>query len=938
MHAARPDDEQSRPRIGARTQGRPPVAAPPPGQEKIPRPGATPPPPPIAPTELVPPARDVTGACDQSPPLGRPGSWIPWAIGGAVIALVFVAAIAAVTGAFWYRGGAERRLIDAWARETDGWPPSLRAPTMETWLRAYRKTRFAPGGDLAAGLDPEQVAGHLRFLNSALLTATVDRDAIDSVARVRELLRGLAALAGGTTDSSRLAAVGVSMPAEESGEASLVAAWVNELVAENRLPQWDDRPIQVVQTWVDALWPLAVAVQAADDERAGDLPEVGVLRPALELAIDEGDEGDAAELAGWLVADSDRLTGIRSLADLRLKARLAQRDEPVADPKKPAALPPENPSADGQAERRRAEFEARQRMEAAARERELRRQAWAAFSARIQAATAESREWPAVGESLVLGRRVSLVDQLARDEIGIEAGHTGTWRPRVVRDLETEAPAAWVLLGLPDDPDARWGTLRLEPAADDRTQGELVFRPENQAPWICGSVPLRFIRPDDRAARTAPLTVTTRARSFSWEGSEAATWADLAGMRSGDDADAGPDPAAPPLDREATLEVPLGPAAGLGPGLRRCAPRLEVGLAAGRAGALDLRLEHEPSRPGDGREPGQGRSAGTIEVTAREGKPIRERFRWRAAVEDAGVTVTIERENPDPFFVRQARAAAARARQEIPSSTWGERVHALLEKRFGADARSLGPAAETGKRIGVVEINSLPNQEQVLERQRQEVDRRERAHREALRSGNPALVAQSEQALEAAREKVADLDERMAANLAEVESYAPWCYPAAGRDEHGREAVRTIGGWKRMAAEYVSEEGRYFLRHAGKPDRDAAQEAAREPRFVQEFLARHGPWRERVAASFGGPLRGDRAAEQNELVALLVLAEIDRFILAEPAAEAVRAAFAAKISDSLTATLFFDWEGEAGSGPLPATPLIAVNAAPPAELDLKTRK
>jgi hypothetical protein len=178
----------------------------------------------------------------------------------------------------------------------------------------------------------------------------------------------------------------------------------------------------------------------------------------------------------------------------------------------------------------------------------------------------------------------------------------------------------------------------------------------------------------------------------------------------------------------------------------------------------------------------------------------------------------------------------------------------------------------------------------------------------------------------------------MAANLAEVERYAPWCYPAAGRDEHGREAVRTIGGWKRMAAEYVSEEGRYFLRHAGKPDRDATQDAAREPRFVQEFLARHGPWRERVAATFGGPRRGDSAAEQNELIALLVLAEIDRFIFAEPAAEAVRAAFAAKISDSLTATLFFDWEWEAGAGALAATPLITVNAAPPPELELKTSK
>jgi hypothetical protein len=129
--------------------------------------------------------------------------------------------------------------------------------------------------------------------------------------------------------------------------------------------------------------------------------------------------------------------------------------------------------------------------------------------------------------------------------------------------------------------------------------------------------------------------------------------------------------------------------------------------------------------------------------------------------------------------------------------------------------------------------------------------------------------------------------------------YAPWGPIAPNTNS------QKLHEWKKMAVDYVVKKGRHFRVKASNQEDDALRKAAENPADVQEFLARETQWRAGVEATFADDVQSK--ADQNELLALLVLAYLDGVVAIKSDPDSVRNAFGKKIADSVKAEVWIDW-------------------------------
>jgi hypothetical protein len=138
--------------------------------------------------------------------------------------------------------------------------------------------------------------------------------------------------------------------------------------------------------------------------------------------------------------------------------------------------------------------------------------------------------------------------------------------------------------------------------------------------------------------------------------------------------------------------------------------------------------------------------------------------------------------------------------------------------------------------------------------------------------------------------------------------------------------------WKKMAVGYVVKKGRHFRVKASNQEDDALRKAAENPAAVQEFLARETKWRADVEATFADDVQSK--ADQNELLALLVLAYLDGVVAIKSDPDSVRNAFGEKIADCVKAEVWIDWTFDGRPG-LEEVQVAKVVGAAPDELNKK---
>jgi hypothetical protein len=136
---------------------------------------------------------------------------------------------------------------------------------------------------------------------------------------------------------------------------------------------------------------------------------------------------------------------------------------------------------------------------------------------------------------------------------------------------------------------------------------------------------------------------------------------------------------------------------------------------------------------------------------------------------------------------------------------------------------------------------------------------------------------------------------------------------------------QSLANWKQMAVDYVADPSRRFAMRNPSENMQGAdiKQMALDPGCVAGFLDAEADWVAEVRKSFSNP--NVKKAEQNELIALLVLANLDRMIVAKTDPEGVRQAFAVPISECFRATLEVTWAIE-GEDPL-RVPVATVSAA-----------
>jgi hypothetical protein len=806
-----------------------------------------------------------SGFATGNPPPGQhqyedPRRSAVWVVGLAAVPLL-IAGLAIGAGiAFkptWWSGqGRARAVIDAWARQTDGTSPvRTAAPLTETWLSAYGE---APPWDTSSrngGLDVERVTQVRELLNAALLTAAVTPETIRSGEQVRCLVDELHALRDGSIDAVGLHSVGVTLPRGDSRTTTLIVDWINERVGETGLPQPSDNPIDDVQQWVDQVRPLASIAATADRVGAGGSADITAIRRAIEFAFTDLDPQEAApgfqarltEFAQRIAESPQTIAGVASLQDLRATyAAFSNRAQVLVDDgarhapqaKRESAFP----SFDGGAA-----DNAGDQAERAARN----QNAWEAFVARIETCMRERRDWPEDEKSVAIVRGINGAEHIDWERIDLVVGRLpGAWQPEAVR---TRGTPEWSLHGLPDGDGKPWGTIRLEPESGEGTW-QLVFKALPDAPWICGCVPMVFIRRDVPNQPTSPLRVATTARRSVWE----ITWSPLADASS-------------PSTKSATNSMAVARLKlSADPLLMCCSPRVDISAQEPVAGPLRARAT---TVNGD---------TGVIEMTllSDESSLVRQ-FVWQLVREDASLAVLLKPGSRGSLAAIEPAPLSPQELNAMPASRWVKIFRTVVHTALAEASLQSWPRDELEKRIGIVNVNNRMSQQNILKAEEDAVAARLRdwEDADAQAQSNPARVTQAEGALVAARKREAAQRDRVDASSKELDAYAPWAYPAVGKDERGKEVSRSLTDWKQMAVEYVTSDGRYFEKHSDKPTRKEAIRAASTSAFVRDFLGRHAAWKDHVASTFNDTPASK--AEQNELLALVLLAHIDETMAAQ---------------------------------------------------------
>jgi len=783
-----------------------------------------------------------------------------WLVGVAAVPLVIaglaISALVAVKPTWWSGQARARAIIDAWARQEDGRPPyQIEEPTAETWLAAYGGPRAWDAPSRNGGLDDELVAQVLGLLNSALLTTAVSPDTIKTDNEVQRVIEELRALQAGAIDALGLHSIGVMLPRGDSRTTVLIVDWINERVGETGLPQPSDNPIDDVQRWVDQVRPLASIAATADRVGTGGSAEIAAIRRAIEFAFTDLDPQEAApgfqsrlvEFAQQIAENPQTIAGVESLQDLRAAyAAFSTRAQVFVDDG--ARHPPQAnrdsafPSLDGGA----ADYAGGQAERAAKNQ-----SAWEAFVARIDTSMRERRDWPEDEKPVAIVRGINGVEHIDWERIDVVVGRLPrAWQPEAVR---TRGTPEWSLHGLPDGDVKPWGTIRLEPESAEGTW-QLVFKALPDAPWICGWVPIVFVHRDVPNQPTSPLRVATTARTSVWE----IAWSPLA------DAPTPSRKGASSSTAVARLKLSADPL------LMCCSPGVDISAQETVAGPLRARAT---AVNGD---------RGVIEMTlSTDESPLVRRFVWQLAREDASLAVLLKADSRGSLAAIDGAPLSPQELDSMPASRWVTIVRSVVHTKLAEASVQSWPRDELEKRIGIVNVNNRMSQQNILKALEDTVAARLRDWEDAVAQAqsNPARVTQADRALTDARNREAAQRDRVDASSEELNVYAPWVYPAVGKDERGKEVSRSLADWKQMAVEYVTSDGRYFEKHSDKPTRKEAIRAASTSAFVRDFLGRHAAWKDHVTSTFNDtPVS---KAEQNELLALVLLAHVDETMAAQ---------------------------------------------------------
>jgi hypothetical protein len=811
-----------------------------------------------------------------------------------------------------------RNAINAWAEQHDGQPPGRKEqPVVQTWLTAYGEAKG--GGDKPlGGLERARLESVLPLMNQSLLTEKVTPETISDLNAINTLVNRIEQLRAGSIDEAGLVDLGLLLP-EPAGARPALVGWVNEMIKLRPAPEGvaneqaksEPMTLQLVQGWIDTLQPLAVLTQEnRGDAGSGASAPAGIepaqIKPALDLLL-RLDQGSIDGHIAQLRANPQLLVGVKSCDELR--QRLAPPKEKTDAPPRPT---PEELAAQKKAEedRKKAEQVAKQDQERMARE-QAEAAAWKAFVNRVDNTTAKDRSWPDEdgGERVLIDQIPENTKDIDWKKVQMVLGAQGDWSPRAEIEKGSEVPA-WRLLGLPGEKDKHWGTIRLE-ADDDTGKRRLMFTRQKDAPWICGYVPIVFVgQPADgkqAAEKTAPLQVATVPHRLYWSVTGDATWADLAGMpaqaETGDSAKMAtpPDDEKPAGDSKEATKPKQEPRQAIltvepkehAERLRRCQPRLEIAEPTPPGRSLELRLRTDPATS----KQNPAKDVVVEAVFKSTSGVLVERF--TRSVDLKSLSVTLVPEDQKPWSQRYGTGMKVKYQEKVSPGNWVEMVHQIVQLTMPETQPKPLALVELKKRIGIDPVHDLTTAQRQLDGKIKDKTEKEDQIKKAQSE-------QDKQKLRVLSDKLGKEIDRLRIgidkNKVEIEHYAAWS---------ASEKASPLEEWKRHAIQYVTQDGRHFQQNFDKDHQAGADEAAGDPAIVQDFLAREADWRRKVEATF---TQNDISkAKQNELIALLVLAHLDKFVVWQMKEEDVRQAFSASIPESLTATITMQWTIEGQS-------------------------
>lgn len=819
--------------------------------------------------------------------------------------------IAVSVGVFYVLGvpsiikeGNARSLVKAWADQDDGKkPPRAPEPTIDTWLTMFGEADPKAKGDSVTGLNRQEVEGALPLLNSALLTKSVNQDAVSTSEKVQSLVRQLQNLRGGNLNADELAAIGVRLQAAEKPADELIVAWVNELVREGRLKADQDQPIQEVQRWVDLLRPLASVVSHPAD--AAQRPRVSpqAVQSPLEFLITDSDARKRMPEFTQAIADNPGLvSGVKTIAELRAKLNAMPAGQVVAKAGRPgAAVPAEGVGAN---EGQREDARGGQQAQSGTDEQAKQQAAWADFVKQVEsgidASNKEPREWPIAGAKVPLVRNISNVADLDWENLRVILGGVGkAWQPTAVQ--ESGNKREWSLKGLPGgSADTCWGKIVFDEAPSG---SKFVFIPQPDAPWICGFVPIAFewTKAPAESRFTNPLAVAGRPQALQWKAGGAETWGELAGMvKAGGGADSGGDQLPPA--RKGTLGIRPEPWLGA------CVPHLII--TATSPDGKSLQVTAHDDKPATGTQS----NSGTIDLVFRsedlnlkETHPLVERFRWSVST---GCEASFAPVADGSWADRPDVEVKTKEFTSMKSDRWREIVSSVLTAHLDGNTMKSLPPDEVGKRIGTKEINRLTHLEREFKLHEANIQQFNKQIWEANQKKDEQAKAAAEASHGQLKKKTPGYRKALDKDRAEVTDYSPWSKHPPTKDQ-------SLAEWKRMAVEYVAVADRGFAKFAAAQGRDAEgiKRMAQDPAIVARFLDAQSAWVTKVTASFLDKKLKSKA-EQNELLALLVLAHVDGMIVKQTAPDGARLAFGAPISECIRGTLEVSWTVDGQKDPV----------------------
>jgi hypothetical protein len=846
-----------------------------------------------------------------------------------VVAVIFLIAVS--IGTFFgfdvpgrYKEKRARKIINAWADQADGKKPEgSDDPTIDTWLTAFGEMKPKANADPSTGLTRNAVQSVLPLLNSALLTATVTWDTIDTAKKVSGLISRLQALRTGQLDAAGLAAIGLVPQGVDQSATGLSVQWVNELVRAGQLKGNEANLISEFQRRVDALRPLAALV--AHPKKAVPEGSRG-LQSALEfVVIDSSQRERIAELAKAIADKPALLSEAKTVANLQEK--LAAIPAPAPRGAAGSQLNPAGPNGEGQTDPA-SDREGRSdpSEEKKTEEKKNNQSAWDELvkQAKSASAASESREWPEPGTSVPLVSNIPKVDDLDWKGIKIILGEVeNAWQPKaVLLSGGTNSEKGWSLTGQPGGgAEKTWGKIVVCDEDGQPGKKKLVFIADKDAPYICGFVPITFewSAAPAESRRTDRLQVAKRPQALAWKTRGAKTWSELAGMAAGDPADAGAGQAPPATPGEGILEIQLEP------WIAACSPQLVVRATNPASQSVELTLRHD--KPGRTIDSLFQRAVGTVDLVFRSQKhdlkdhPLVERFRWEVSGKGTNEQLSVK---PVDLTRREKLALIEVTSSQVKSmkgSRWCDIVREVLTLHLNEEIMKKLFTDEVGKRIGTKEINRLADTDWEL--RTNEITISNLTDKIKKKDIDPQMRQKWEHDKEDLSEKTSRLENKLKDLSNEVTKFSPWARLPVTKE-------KPLAEWKRMAVDYVADPGRRFARPAaaqGKPAGEQGAEIRRmalDPACVVRFLETEANWVNTVKESFLDPSMPSKA-EQNELIALLVLANLDKMIVAKTDPEGVRQAFAVPISECFRATLEVTWAIE-GEDPL-RVPVATVSAA-----------